>query len=243
MKEFEKNTGWKQRIGRAASVLGVIGVGYIGVEAKTPPPACFQKPLPIGHFQWNYRGVARGEPPSPDTIRITQWYYWGHKAVDIRANTGTPVEAAAAGRVVWVLEDFSLDFPTIMDLSRDLEFRTGPFLTPDGRKFETLEEAEKAVESWKKKYEKQRGERIRKYGRELWEPGNAVFIAHSSNSFTGYMHLERVLVEEGERVEAGQLIGFVGNTGKATGPHLHFEININGEFLDPLEMFCKNTNV
>lgn len=71
--------------------------------------------------------------------------------------------------------------------------------------------------------------------------GNVVFIKHGSNDHvTVYAHLSRIDVKKGQAVEQGQLIGAVGATGWATGPHLHFEFRINGKHEDPLVVMAKN---
>lgn len=54
--------------------------------------------------------------------------------------------------------------------------------------------------------------------------GNYVILSHSNGSFTLYAHTQKNFVKVGDRVEQGQLIAKVGNTGKSTGPHVHFEI-------------------
>jgi murein DD-endopeptidase MepM/ murein hydrolase activator NlpD len=64
------------------------------------------------------------------------------------------------------------------------------------------------------------------------EDGNLVKIQHTNGYTTYYMHLSRILVRNGERVEQGQSIGLVGMTGLATGPHLDFRIQLRGEFLN-----------
>ncbi|HTV58017.1 MAG TPA: peptidoglycan DD-metalloendopeptidase family protein [Verrucomicrobiae bacterium] len=62
--------------------------------------------------------------------------------------------------------------------------------------------------------------------------GNLVEIQHANGYNTYYMHLSRILVHDGERVEQGQRIGLVGMTGLATGPHLDFRIQHHGQFLN-----------
>lgn len=64
--------------------------------------------------------------------------------------------------------------------------------------------------------------------------GNFVIIAHAHGFYTLYGHLSRELVTQGQQVVQLQVIGLVGSTGLSTGPHVHFEIRRNGEFLDPL---------
>ena len=54
--------------------------------------------------------------------------------------------------------------------------------------------------------------------------GNYVVIAHNNGTQTLYSHLEKTLTQVGAQVSQGQTIGFLGNTGKSTGPHLHFEV-------------------
>jgi murein DD-endopeptidase MepM/ murein hydrolase activator NlpD len=62
--------------------------------------------------------------------------------------------------------------------------------------------------------------------------GNLIEIQHNNGYTTYYMHLSRVLVHSGQRVEQGQRIGLVGMTGLATGPHLDFRIQRGKEFLN-----------
>jgi murein DD-endopeptidase MepM/ murein hydrolase activator NlpD len=62
--------------------------------------------------------------------------------------------------------------------------------------------------------------------------GNLVKIQHSNGYTTYYMHLSKILVRDGQRVEQGERIGLVGMTGLATGPHLDFRIQLRGEFLN-----------
>ena len=66
--------------------------------------------------------------------------------------------------------------------------------------------------------------------------GNVVHIKHANERTTLYAHLSRVDVKRGDKVEQGETIGAVGQTGWATGPHLHFEVKIGGQLQDPLEV-------
>ena len=65
--------------------------------------------------------------------------------------------------------------------------------------------------------------------------GNVIIINHGNNIQTFYAHLDKTLVKKGQDVKAGDVIGKMGSTGLSTGPHLHFEIRINGEHVDPLK--------
>jgi murein DD-endopeptidase MepM/ murein hydrolase activator NlpD len=65
--------------------------------------------------------------------------------------------------------------------------------------------------------------------------GEATMIDHGWGVYTAYMHQSEILVNVGDRVEKGELIGKVGNTGRVEGPHLHFEVIVGGVQADPLE--------
>jgi murein DD-endopeptidase MepM/ murein hydrolase activator NlpD len=64
--------------------------------------------------------------------------------------------------------------------------------------------------------------------------GNNIVIQHSSGIRTWYMHLNKINVQVGDHVSKGQTIGLVGNTGRSTGPHLHYEVIKNGTSIDPI---------
>lgn len=63
--------------------------------------------------------------------------------------------------------------------------------------------------------------------------GNLVVLDHGSGIATFYAHLARIDVATGQTLAAGQLIGYVGTTGRSTGPHLHYEVRANGHPVDP----------
>jgi murein DD-endopeptidase MepM/ murein hydrolase activator NlpD len=99
---------------------------------------------------------------------------WGgfHPGIDIGVPTGTPIEAAAAGTVIWC--------------------------------------------GWESGY------------------GNLVVLDHHNGIATAYAHQSRIAVSCNQDVAQGQVIGYVGSTGFSTGPHLHFEVRVNGTPVDPL---------
>ncbi len=112
----------------------------------------------------------------PVSGRISSRYgtRWGsmHHGVDVAVVTGTPVRAAAAGRVSFA--------------------------------------------GWNGGY------------------GNLVVIDHGDRVETRYAHNSRLVVEAGQRVRRGDLVAYSGNTGRSTGPHVHFEIRRNGQSVNPL---------
>jgi murein DD-endopeptidase MepM/ murein hydrolase activator NlpD len=63
--------------------------------------------------------------------------------------------------------------------------------------------------------------------------GNMVEIDHGNGLATRYGHMSEVLVEEGQEVQAGATLGRLGSTGRSTGPHLHYEVRVDGEPVDP----------
>ena len=63
--------------------------------------------------------------------------------------------------------------------------------------------------------------------------GNMVEVDHGNNLVTRYAHASKVLVKKGDLVKRGQKIAEVGSTGRSTGPHLHFEVLVDGTYQDP----------
>lgn len=64
--------------------------------------------------------------------------------------------------------------------------------------------------------------------------GNYVAIEHGASVQTRYAHMSRIAVAAGARVKKGDIIGYVGSTGRSTGPHLHYEVRVNGESVNPM---------
>lgn len=64
--------------------------------------------------------------------------------------------------------------------------------------------------------------------------GRMVEIDHGNGLTSRYAHMSRIRVKEGEKLETGAILGDVGNSGRSTGPHLHYEVRRNGDALDPL---------
>jgi murein DD-endopeptidase MepM/ murein hydrolase activator NlpD len=67
--------------------------------------------------------------------------------------------------------------------------------------------------------------------------GNHVIINHGFGYETLYGHMVRVSASQGQQVKRGQVIGYVGSTGKSTGPHLHYEVHKSGVQIDPINFF------
>ena len=64
--------------------------------------------------------------------------------------------------------------------------------------------------------------------------GNCVIIDHGNDMITLYAHCSSLSVVKGSSVLKGENIALVGSTGRSTGPHLHFEVRINGKFINPI---------
>lgn len=71
--------------------------------------------------------------------------------------------------------------------------------------------------------------------------GNLIVIRHDNGLETYYGHLNKYIVKPGELVKAGEIIGYGGNTGRSTGPHLHFEVRYNGQPFDPQRLINFDT--
>jgi len=77
---------------------------------------------------------------------------------------------------------------------------------------------------------------------ELFFGGKTVVVDHGRQLFTYYMHLDRIAVSMNREVRKGDVIGTVGATGRATGPHLHWGVRLNGARVDPLSLMEVTTN-
>jgi murein DD-endopeptidase MepM/ murein hydrolase activator NlpD len=69
--------------------------------------------------------------------------------------------------------------------------------------------------------------------------GNAVVLAHGMGLGTRYGHLSRIAVRPGQQVKRGDIVGYVGATGRATSPHLHYEILLHGNRINPLNILAR----
>jgi murein DD-endopeptidase MepM/ murein hydrolase activator NlpD len=67
--------------------------------------------------------------------------------------------------------------------------------------------------------------------------GNSVYLDHGNGVISLYFHLKKFLVAQGDLVKKGQTIGLAGSSGRATGPHLHLSISVQGQLVDPAPLF------
>ncbi|HTU01970.1 MAG TPA: M23 family metallopeptidase [Candidatus Sulfotelmatobacter sp.] len=73
--------------------------------------------------------------------------------------------------------------------------------------------------------------------------GHVVFINHGHGFATFYAHNSRYAVKEGQAVRRGQIISYVGNSGRTTGPHVHYEVHVNGAIVNPLKYIVDTTGL
>jgi murein DD-endopeptidase MepM/ murein hydrolase activator NlpD len=65
--------------------------------------------------------------------------------------------------------------------------------------------------------------------------GNYVIIDHGYGVYSGFAHMSQIHVTRGQQVTRGQVIGMTGNTGRSNGAHAHWEMTVNGEWIDPVD--------
>ena len=70
--------------------------------------------------------------------------------------------------------------------------------------------------------------------------GNSIDINHGYDYLTRYAHLSKIMVKKGQDIKRGDLIGLVGNTGKSTGPHLHYEVRFKGTPQNPVRFYFQD---
>ncbi len=67
--------------------------------------------------------------------------------------------------------------------------------------------------------------------------GNMITLEHGFGMVTRYGHIKKLIKKKGEQVKRGETIALVGNTGRSTGPHLHYEVRLNGVAVNPMNYF------
>ncbi len=77
---------------------------------------------------------------------------------------------------------------------------------------------------------------------DLFYSGNVIIIDHGFGLYTIYAHLKDMTVKRGDKVSQGDIIGHVGQTGRATGPHLHWGVSVNGTRVNPFSVLNINTS-
>jgi len=70
--------------------------------------------------------------------------------------------------------------------------------------------------------------------------GNLVIVDHGFGYRTYYAHLSKYNVHKGQKVKRGDVVGFVGSTGRSQAPHLHYEVRVNGEPINPIHFYYGN---
>ena len=160
----EQERQWTQEANSLSTISAQLASQIQAAQASPPPSGTSAPAASSRGLIWPVNGPIT----SPFGMR------WGklHPGIDIGAPMGTPIKAAASGRVI-------------------LAAYSGGY-------------------------------------------GNLVVIDHGNGLATAYAHQSRIAVSVGQQVGQGQVIGYVGSTGYSTGPHLHFEVRVNGTPVDPM---------
>lgn len=142
----------------------------------------------------------------------TQKYYAGSATYDTSAYGVIPyteVKKKGDGTFIWPFSGMLTQFFSRYHPGLDIANRTGDILAADKGKVVRA--------GW-------------------WQGGygNAVQIDHGNGYITTYAHMSSISVSTGEEVEKGQKLGVVGSTGRSTGPHLHFTVQLEGRYINPL---------
>jgi len=128
------------------------------------------------------------------------------------------------------LESVDLQLPVEGRISSDFGTRRGhrnhkgvDIAAPRGTPIKASAEGEVVFAGWSRGY------------------GKTVLIKHQDGLYTRYAHADKILVSHGDSVQSGQQIATVGSTGRATGPHLHFEVLIGNQRINPLQAVADNS--
>jgi murein DD-endopeptidase MepM/ murein hydrolase activator NlpD len=125
--------------------------------------------------------------------------------------------------------------PSIKPTSGVITCKFGSRLSPFSGKREFHTGMDIANKKGTKVYASARGKVI--FAKKKWLIGNLVAIDHGNNIITKYGHLDKFLVKKGDVVNRGDVIGLMGSTGKSTGPHVHYEVVVNGKSENPADYF------
>jgi murein DD-endopeptidase MepM/ murein hydrolase activator NlpD len=199
------------RLGRPAFGTRVLRLGVVGWDVSMLQFLLASHGFPLGVFD--------GRVGWHTQAAIRRFQHWARLPVDGVAGPATLAALKAPPAASPIL------------LSPPLEWPPGDGFGPRGRRFHAgidfpaprrtpVVAAEAGRVVWARR---------RRGG---W--GLLVTVAHSNGVRTMYAHLSRIDVRLGQHVEAGRRLGLVGSSGKASGPHLHFEVRLRGAAIDPL---------
>jgi len=125
----------------------------------------------------------------------------------------------AAAPDAWVLPFHDYEFTSNFGMRWGRPHKGVDLAAPEGTPFAAVHDGVVVVAEWRSGY------------------GNMIMIDHGGGLATVYGHSSQLLVKAGDKVKAGQIIALTGNTGFSTGPHLHLEIHVNGEAVEPVAWF------
>lgn len=160
----------------------------------------------------------------------------GNKDADLSANEQYALYDQYLGRLVNNVAFTPMGYPRISSIRSIFGYRNDPF---DGERAEYHPGLDFAG---------QKGDIVKatadgKVEHAGWNNGygNCIIIKHKNNFQTLYGHLSHIDVKEGQTINTGQVIGRVGSTGHSTGPHLHYEVRVNGKPVNPAKFLTLNS--
>ncbi|MEQ1564223.1 MAG: peptidoglycan DD-metalloendopeptidase family protein [Myxococcota bacterium] len=242
-------------------IAPVMIVQVMGKSAEDPPVEARVELYPVDGAWRGLRGIEISEPPGPHPIRIEASDPLGNltrleSTVEIAA---TAFEAGGYIRLSKKQKEARKDQAAIdkMRAERNAAYAhpipeaawSGPFVEP-------IPEAEMSSPFGKYRSYSD-GKKSHHLGLDLSEPpgtpvgaaaaglvlvaheqaifGNVVVVNHGHHVATSYNHLQEISVKEGDRVDAGTIVGLLGSTGQSTGPHLHWGLEVDVVAVDPGE--------
>lgn len=236
--QLEKVAELERKVRIIANLPGAAGIGGEDI-AEIVPTNAEGTPLPIGVplDQTPHTGQGGGEPldtPAGVVPGVAKLEALEDFALDI--TSGASVRSGSLEDLLGQLEDKGQKLassPSIWPTKGWMTSRFGPRVSPFTGRSQQHNGIDIAASGGSKIVSPARG-RVSFAGKK-GPLGNALVVDHGFGVKTWYGHTKEFFVKTGETVERGQLIAAVGSTGRSTGPHLHYVVEVNGKPRNPLD--------